>query len=60
MKRRDTVTVYQGGDGDWWWHRRDARNGQIIATSGEGYVRRSWCVSMARRINRRARIKVTE
>ncbi len=34
----------------WYWH-RTARNGRIVATSGEGYVKRAHCLRMAERIN---------
>ena len=36
----DTVTVYQGGDLQWYW-RRTARNGQPVSAGGEGYSRKS-------------------
>jgi len=58
MRKADTVRVYTGRDGRWYWQRRDRHNGQVIATGGQGYANRSWCIRMARRINRRARIEV--
>lgn len=36
------VEFYQDSDGEFRWRIR-ARNGCIIATSGEGYARRSGC-----------------
>lgn len=40
--------VYRAVDG-WRWHLK-ARNGRIVADSGESYVRRSDCVKIARKI----------
>lgn len=45
----DTVTVYISEDG-WRW-RRQAANGEIIATSGEAYVDRGHALEMADRVN---------
>ncbi len=36
--------VYKDKSGEWRW-RLKATNGQIIATSGEGYVNKSGCES---------------
>ena len=41
--------IYRDGDGDWRW-RLIARNGRIVATSGEGYVNLSHAKRMARRL----------
>ncbi len=38
-------------DGLEWRWRRKARNGRIIATSGESYVKRARCLWVAGRIN---------
>jgi uncharacterized protein YegP (UPF0339 family) len=38
--------VYQDSLGEWRWRAR-ARNGEVIADSGEGYVSRSHAVEMA-------------
>jgi uncharacterized protein YegP (UPF0339 family) len=45
----DRVEVYRDDAGEWRW-RKVAANGEIIATSGEGYTRK-WS---ARRAARRA------
>lgn len=42
------LRVYRAADG-WRW-RLKARNGRIIADSGEAYTRRSDCVKVARKI----------
>ena len=42
--------VYQDGRGEWRWQ-ICARNGKIIADSGESYKRRGDCVRMCKRIN---------
>ena len=34
--------LYRGAKGEWRWRLR-ARNGEVIAESGEGYVRREDC-----------------
>ena len=41
----DRVEIYKDSKGEWRW-RLLASNGQIIATSGEGYVKYSHCVHM--------------
>jgi uncharacterized protein YegP (UPF0339 family) len=33
----------------WWWRLRDA-NGNIVATSGEGYTNQSVCIDMATKV----------
>lgn len=35
----DRTEIYEDSSGEWRW-RRKARNGEIIATSGEGYTRK--------------------
>lgn len=56
--RRDTVEWFQRVDRRWDWHRLDAFNGQIIATSGgQGYEDEGECKRMARRVNGRLRVK---
>lgn len=37
--------IFRGKDGDWWWHEK-AANGQIVASSGEGYKTR-WGARLA-------------
>lgn len=44
-----TCVVYHAEDG-WRW-RLVARNGRIVAESGEAYSRRTDCHNMARRVN---------
>jgi len=46
----DTVTVYQGPAGAWYWHRQ-AANGEIISESGESYTRHSDAWRAADRAN---------
>jgi len=46
----DTVTVYQDEAQEWRW-RRQAGNNEIIADSGEGYIRRTAAVTMAEHVN---------
>ena len=45
-----TVDVYADNAGEWRW-RLTADNGQIIAVSGEGYVKRSHAERMAEQIS---------
>ena len=46
----DTVEVYKDDAGEWRW-RRQAANGEIVATSGEGYVNMKDCVDEAVKVN---------
>jgi uncharacterized protein YegP (UPF0339 family) len=48
---RDTVEIYQDSAGEYRWRRLSAGNHQVIATSGEGYVREDHCTEMAVRCN---------
>ena len=48
MKTIGKVQVYRDAAGEWRW-RKIASNGQVIATSGEGYVNWSHAEEMARR-----------
>jgi uncharacterized protein YegP (UPF0339 family) len=50
MPRRREVEVYQRRDGDYGWRRRSA-NGNITATSHEGYRSESGAERAARREN---------
>lgn len=43
----DKVEVFRGDDGDWYWHRKDADNGRVVAISGEGYTSREYAVESA-------------
>lgn len=54
--KRDKVVVYFDAAGEWRW-RRVAGNGRIIADSGEGYKSKSFCVGMAKRVNKFVRIE---
>ena len=45
------VSVFQGrGTHPLWYWRVKSRNGRIVATGGEGYVRRSGAMRAARRL----------
>lgn len=44
------VHVYRDAAGEWRWS-RVAANGTIVADSGEGYVRRIDCITMAIEVN---------
>lgn len=46
----DTVTIYRGEDGDYYWHRK-AENGQIVSDSGEGYRNVRECRERAYDVN---------
>ena len=41
--------IFRDKKGEWRWHVK-ARNGRIVADSGEGYTRKSRCVAMADRL----------
>lgn len=47
----DQIKVFLDDKGEWRWHRQ-SENGKIVATSGEGYKHRMYCVSMAHDVNR--------
>lgn len=49
----DTVVIYRGEDGDYYWHRK-AENGQIVSDSGEGYRNAKDCREMAYNVNSEA------
>lgn len=53
----DKVTVYKDENEEWRWRRR-AANGEIIATSGEGYVDMTHAIDMAIRVNRDAAVSL--
>jgi hypothetical protein len=42
----DTVWFYKDNSSEWRWQRKSP-NGEIVAESGEGYVRRVDCVNQA-------------
>ena len=52
-----SVEVFQDGNGEYRWTAK-AANGEKIATSGEGYVNRSWAKRMAKDLYPDARISV--
>jgi uncharacterized protein YegP (UPF0339 family) len=43
------VHVYKDGAGKWRWHLFSG--GRIVNESGQGYVRRGYCATMARKRN---------
>jgi uncharacterized protein YegP (UPF0339 family) len=49
--RNDKVEVYEDAEGMWRWRRVDTKNGNIVSTSGEGYVNRGYCVDAAAAYN---------
>jgi uncharacterized protein YegP (UPF0339 family) len=53
------VIVYRDKSGEWRW-RRTAANGELVATSGEGYVNKKHCVDIASRVNVGTDITVEE
>jgi len=48
--RKGKLEIYEDSKHEWRW-RLKAPNGRIVATSGEGYTRRSDCVSAQRKIS---------
>lgn len=46
----DKVQLYRDEAGEWRW-RRQSENGQIVATSGEGYANHSDALNIARDVN---------
>jgi uncharacterized protein YegP (UPF0339 family) len=46
----DHVKVFRGNDGRWYWHRQ-AGNGQIVSTGGQGYDSESAARAAAQRNN---------
>jgi uncharacterized protein YegP (UPF0339 family) len=44
-----TFDVYRTADGEWRW-RLWAKNGNVVADSGEGYKRRGDCMRMVNRL----------
>lgn len=46
----DVVEVYKDESGEWRWHRK-SENGEIVSTSGEGYMRRSHAINISAQLN---------
>lgn len=59
MAHADHVDVYKDRNQEWRW-RRQAGNGEVIATSGEGYKRRSHAIEMAVHLNPEIPLKVED
>jgi uncharacterized protein YegP (UPF0339 family) len=55
----DCHQIYKDTKGEWRW-RRIARNGQIIATSGEGYKNFNHCFKMILRMCHECSIEAIE
>lgn len=53
------IVVYRDGVGEWRW-RIVARNGRVVADSGEGYKRRTACAAMALKIARPMDVEVRD
>lgn len=51
----DKVNVYKDAAGEFRWQ-RTAVNGNIVATSGEGYKNAEDCIDMATKLNKGAAI----
>jgi len=47
MTDKGTCEIYKGEDSKWWW-RATAKNGNIVAGSTQGYVKKSDCQGNAR------------
>ena len=61
MKRNMKIEVFRetGDDKDWRWRIRSS-NGKIVATSGEGYKRKTACVAMAEKVSHEIELVVVE
>jgi uncharacterized protein YegP (UPF0339 family) len=46
----DKVTVFKDAAGEWRWHRQ-SENGEVVSTSGEGYLDKGHAQQMARDVN---------
>ena len=46
----DKVTVFKDAGGEWRWHRQ-SENGEVVSTSGEGYIHQAHAVEMAKSLN---------
>jgi uncharacterized protein YegP (UPF0339 family) len=46
----DKVEVYKDERGEWRWHRQ-SENGEIVSTSGEGYIHRSDAINISAQLN---------
>jgi len=44
------IEVWEGLDNQWYWHLKNARNGQILAHS-EGYTRKGSAVRVAKNLH---------
>lgn len=53
----DVVEVYKDERGEWRWHRK-SENGLIVATSGEGYIRRSHAIEISAQLNTGCEFKI--
>jgi uncharacterized protein YegP (UPF0339 family) len=51
----EKVNVYKDAAGEFRWQ-RTAQNGNIVATSGEGYKNANDCIEMATKLNKTASI----
>lgn len=58
-RSNDFVRVFRDRKGEWRWTRR-SRNGRIISTSGEGYVDRSYTLTMAQELNPDVKVTVDD
>jgi uncharacterized protein YegP (UPF0339 family) len=47
--RKGKLEIYEDAKGEWRWRLKSA-NGRIIATSGEGYTRKSDCIETQRKV----------
>lgn len=54
VRRKSGVELYRDASGEWRWRLR-AKNGKILADSGEGYKRRPACFAGWRAVVRAAR-----
>lgn len=53
----EKVEVYRDAQGEWRWRRKEG-NGEIVSTSGEGYLHKYWCVEIAKRLNPDAEFEI--
>lgn len=46
----DYVEIFEGEDGDWYWHIKSGGNNKVIAGGGEGFTERNDANEAARRV----------
>jgi uncharacterized protein YegP (UPF0339 family) len=60
MPRRRHVEVKRDKRGKWYWHLIAANGSDVLDDSGQGYVRKGYCIRRAEELNPGVRIDVID